>query len=168
MGSNTEGAKFMMKSIQAGVLSSLFVIAAQVAYADVTAYPSKGQSAEKQEKDKYECFKWAKEQTGFDPQHAAEAGQAASTPEQRKGGAARGAAKGAAVGAVGGAIGGDTGKGAAIGAGVGAAGGAARRRSAEREAAEQGKQAQAELAQQQGAFDNAQAACLKGRGYSVS
>ncbi|GAB63029.1 MAG: glycine zipper family protein [Candidatus Jettenia sp.] len=30
-------------------------------------YPAKGQSQEQMEKDKYECYSWAKQQTGFDP-----------------------------------------------------------------------------------------------------
>ena len=30
-------------------------------------YPTKGQSAQQMEKDKLECYSWAKGQTGFDP-----------------------------------------------------------------------------------------------------
>lgn len=30
-------------------------------------YPAKGQSQEQMEKDKFECYSWAKNQTGFDP-----------------------------------------------------------------------------------------------------
>jgi len=30
-------------------------------------YPNKGQSAEKQSRDHYECYHWAMDQTGFDP-----------------------------------------------------------------------------------------------------
>lgn len=30
-------------------------------------YPKNGQSAEQQEKDRYECHRWAVDQTGFDP-----------------------------------------------------------------------------------------------------
>ena len=30
-------------------------------------YPSRGQSEERQQRDKYECNQWAVEQTGFDP-----------------------------------------------------------------------------------------------------
>jgi hypothetical protein len=34
---------------------------------DVYIYPKNGQSEEQQGKDKYECHKWASEQSGFDP-----------------------------------------------------------------------------------------------------
>ncbi|MEJ2691081.1 MAG: glycine zipper 2TM domain-containing protein [Deltaproteobacteria bacterium] len=30
-------------------------------------YPNKGQSPEQQDRDRYECYLWAKKQTGFDP-----------------------------------------------------------------------------------------------------
>jgi hypothetical protein len=38
-------------------------------------YPRKGQTAEKQASDEYECHRWAVEQTGFDPSSAATNGQ---------------------------------------------------------------------------------------------
>ena len=34
---------------------------------DLIVYPAKGQSNDQMEKDKYECYSWAKGQTGFDP-----------------------------------------------------------------------------------------------------
>ena len=48
---------------------------------EVIVYPAKGQSAEQTEKDKFECYQWAKGQTGFDPM----APPTASTPPPRKG-----------------------------------------------------------------------------------
>ena len=110
------------------VMGYLFMSDQALAGLEVFVYPSKGQTKEQQEQDEFACYKWAKEQTGFDPTQPMQ--QAAAPPPQ--GGAAKGAAKGAAIGAIGGAIGGDAGKGAAIGAGVGAAGGAARRRKGDR------------------------------------
>ncbi len=38
-------------------------------------YPQKGQSAEQQKKDEYDCHSWAVKQTGFDPTQAAQAPQ---------------------------------------------------------------------------------------------
>ena len=35
--------------------------------ADLIVYPANGQSQEQMDKDKYECYSWAKKQTGFDP-----------------------------------------------------------------------------------------------------
>lgn len=34
---------------------------------DLVIYPAEGQSQEQLDKDKYECYTWAKQQTGFDP-----------------------------------------------------------------------------------------------------
>ena len=71
-------------------------------------YPSKGQSAEQMEKDKYQCYGWGKQQTGYDPMNPS----VTSTGQAKTGSVVGGAAKGAAGGAVIGAIAGDAGKGA--------------------------------------------------------
>ena len=34
---------------------------------NVFVYPNKGQTAEQQAKDRYDCHRWAVDQTGFDP-----------------------------------------------------------------------------------------------------
>jgi len=44
---------------------------------DVIAYPAKGQSAEQQSRDRYECHTWAVSQSGFDPASAQTAPAAA-------------------------------------------------------------------------------------------
>src|SRR5262245_23198335 len=77
-------------------------------------YPSKGQSAAQQDKDKYECYGWAKGQTGFDPMAPPTTKTPPPAGGQRSvaGGAVGGAMLGAGVGAVGGAVaGGKAGKG---------------------------------------------------------
>ena len=143
----------------------LFATQEVTAAVDVFVYPGKGQTKEQQEQDEFSCYKWAKEQTGFDPNQPMQQ-QAAAPPQQ--GAAVKGAARGAAIGAIGGAIGGDAGKGAAIGAGVGAAGGAMRRRQAEQQQAaaqEKAKQAHnAQVADYKRAFSG----CMTARGYTVS
>ena len=128
-------------------------------------YPSKGQTPEQQQKDRYECHTWAVQQTGFDPTRpqAASAGSA----EPAKGGVVRGGARGAAVGVVGGAIGGDAGKGAAIGAATGALfGGMRRADQRQRQTAVQEQQA-ATSSQNYATYNRALGACLTGRGYTV-
>jgi Glycine zipper len=143
----------------------LFATQEVMAAVDVYVYPGKGQTKEQQEQDEFSCYKWAKEQTGFDPNQPMQQ-QAAASPQQ--GAAVKGAARGAAIGAIGGAIGGDAGKGAAIGAGVGAAGGAMRRRQAEQQqAAAQEKAKQAHNAQMAD-YKRAFSGCMTARGYTVS
>jgi len=34
---------------------------------DMVVYPAGGQSAEQQDRDRYECYRWAKEQSAYDP-----------------------------------------------------------------------------------------------------
>jgi YMGG-like Gly-zipper len=134
------------------------------AWAEVFAYPKKGQSQQQFEQDQFQCHQWAKGQTGVDPTQPQ---QSAAAPPPQQGGAVKGAARGAALGAIGGAIGGDAGKGAAIGAGVGAAGGAMRQRSQNQQAAQAQQQAQAQAQGQRSQYDKAYAVCLEGRGYQV-
>jgi uncharacterized protein HemX len=132
--------------------------------AELYIYPNKGQSSEQQSRDRYDCHRWAVQQTGVDPTSTQ---ASAPPPPPPKGGIFKGAARGAAVGAVGGAIAGDAGKGAAIGAGTGGVIGGMR----QRQQAQSQQQAQAnQAAQQQSAsagYDRALSACLSGRGYTV-
>ena len=133
-------------------------------------YPAKGQSAQQMEKDKYDCYEWAKGQTGFDPMKPPSAAPPPppSSP-QNEGQVVHGAARGAALGAIGGAIAGDAGKGAAIGAASGAALGGIRKRSEyqheQQQYQQQVQQQQAQYEQQRGNYDRAYGACMDARGY---
>jgi hypothetical protein len=132
--------------------------------AEIFVFPEKGQTPEQQEQDDFACYKWAKQQTGYDPQQP---NLAAAPPPPSKGGAVRGAAGGAALGAVGGAIGGDAGKGAAIGAGVGGAMGMRRQRQAEQHYQQEVQQAGAQNQQTSDTFNRAHKTCLEAKGYKV-
>jgi hypothetical protein len=127
--------------------------------AEPMIYPSKGQTPQQLEKDKFECYQWAKKQTGIDPM----AMNPAPPPAQTNPGRGK-AVKGAAVGAGVGAIAGNAGTGAAIGAGAGAVG--HHRAGKKQQQAQQAGQAQKSDAV--GTFNKANATCLTGRGYSVS
>ena len=137
-------------------------------------YPSKGQDAQQMEKDKFECYSWAKGQTGFDPMEVPKA--TAPPPQQQSGGsvaggAVKGGLGGAALGAAVGAIAGNAGKGAAIGATSGGLLGGARRHSqgsGDKQRQEQWEQEQvANYQKNRDAYNRANRACLEGRGYSV-
>ena len=132
---------------------------------NIIAYPARGQGPQQQERDRYDCYNWAVQQTGYNPQ-TQYAGSTAPPPPPG-GGVLPGAARGAALGAVGGAIGGDAGKGAAIGAGVGGLFGGMRRREAENQQYQYQQQQAAASAQRNAGFDRAMGACLQGRGYTV-
>ncbi len=136
-------------------------------------YPAKGQSQEQMEKDKFECYSWAKQQTGFDPMIASNAPQ--PPPDQSQGsvagGAVKGAAGGALLGAGVGAIAGNAGKGAAIGAVSGGAFGGLRshRQKKEMEKAQQQQASQqaTQYNQRQSEYNRAYSACLEAKGYTV-
>ncbi len=139
--------------------------------ADPIIYPAKGQSHEQQDRDQYECHRWAVQQTGFDPSQPSSAAKA-NAADQRQGpllgkgsqpNAVRGGARGAALGAIGGAIAGNAGKGAAAGAAIGGVGGALRRRDQANSAAAAATSAPSGL----DSYHRALAACMTGRGYSV-
>jgi len=53
------------------------------AHAQMFIYPLKGQTPDQQEFDEFSCHKWAKEQTGFDPNQQT---AATSAPKKRRGG----------------------------------------------------------------------------------
>jgi len=162
-----------MKKIMLGFicLVTAFMVIPFVYAQEPFIYPEKGQSAEQQEKDKLDCYTWAKGQTGFDPMQVPTA--TAPPPEQEapKGGVGRGAAGGALVGVTVGAIAGDAGKGAAIGAASGALVGGMRRSDQQRQQqqAEQqwAEQETANYTNQRNNYNRAYGACLEGRGYTV-
>lgn len=165
----------MMASVR-WVLGGAILVALSVAPVhaqEMFIYPSKGQSAKQQDKDKYECYGWAKGQTGFDPMALPTTRTAPPPGRQRSlaGGAVTGAVVGAGVGAVGGAIGGKAGKGAKIGTatggllgGMSAAGQNAQASQARRDWERQEAQ---RYASERGQYNKAFATCMEGRGYSV-
>ncbi len=127
-------------------------------------YPEKGQTPEQQEQDDFTCYKWAKQQTGYDPEHP---NLAAAPPPPSGGRALYGAMGGAALGAIGGAIAGNAGMGAAIGAGLGGGMGMMRQRGAEVEYQQKVQQAGAQNQQKRENFDRAHHTCMEGKGYKI-
>jgi hypothetical protein len=142
--------------------------------ADLMVFPAKGQSQEQMEKDKYDCYTWAKQQTGFDPMKA-QTSQAPPPPPQSQGPSGarvKGAARGAAIGAVAGEVAhDDAGKGAAAGAAAGVVAGGMKSRDQKRQQTQQQQQAsqqqQATNAEALNAYNRALGACLEGKGYTV-
>jgi len=148
--------------ISLSFLSAIFLSGPTLA--DPIIYPAQGQTNQQIEQDKYECYSWAKSNTGFDPMNAS---APTVTQANSGGGAVGGAAKGAAKGAVIGAIAGDAGKGAAIGAASGGLVGGMRRRGAQQQQAQAQQQVQQQSNAARSEYDRAYSACLNGRGYTV-
>jgi len=141
---------------------------------DLFVFPAKGQSDQQMERDKFDCFQWAKKQSGFDPMETPRT--TSPPPGQKAGGAGGDLLTGAAVGAVGGAILGKLphksgSKGAAYGAGAGALLGGmhhSSKKSQDEKARQQWEQEQASAyANKRNAYNRAYSACLEGKGYTV-
>jgi hypothetical protein len=133
----------------------------------IFTYPTQNQPPEQQSRDDYECFTFAKGQTGYDPMNPPQV--VAQAPDQGSSGARlSGAARGAAGGAIVGGIAGDAGKGAAIGATLGVMRGGRQARQQKQQQAQQSEQAaQQQMAGMEYTFKNAYGACIEARGYSV-
>ena len=165
----------MKQVIQFAVLVNLFIFLAGPVFAqDPIIYPAEGQSQDQMERDEFECFRWARDQTGFDPMKTPTATSPPPQKQARRGGAGRGAVGGAAAGAVIGGIASGrkgAGRGAIIGGGSGALIGGMRRenqRKQEEQARNQWEQEQVNnYTRARNEYNRAFAACMTGRGYVV-
>lgn len=143
---------------------------------NVYFYPTRGQSTDQQDRDRYECYLWARKQTGYDPSVPRPGGgppvQVVAMPppgHDTLAGAATGAIIGAAVSNPW-----DSPEGAAIGAVagavIGAASDASRQQSAQRVQDQQDAERDRAIAQSDAVvldYRNAMQACLAARGYAV-
>ena len=157
----------MRTIIQVAIFSFVISLVAEFALADeLFIYPTKGQSNEQMEKDKYDCYQWEKKESAFDPMAPPTATEPPPQQSAPKGGLVRGAARGAAIGGIA-----DGSDGAKTGAAVGAAVGGMRRRSYKQQEAykrEQWEQEQAANYQNnRNLYNRAYGACLEGKGYTV-
>lgn len=128
-------------------------------------YPAKGQGGVQQDRDKYECYDWARKQSGFDPLQALPTAVAAApNTTSELSGMVKGAATGAAVGEL---TRNDAGRGAAIGV----LGASLLARAQEAKAAQtkqqQMAQQQSARSQQRSLYERAFGACMEARGYTV-
>ena len=136
-------------------------------------FPADGQTQEQQMIDQLECYRWATNQTSWDPYKAYDVlVQKGYAAEQKaadaQGGLIKGAIGGAAAGALIGAIAGDAGKGAAIGAIAGGLTRGSRSRRQKGAAEDDKKRALEEFQRQLEVWDRNYAAALAGHGYTVN
>ena len=138
-----------------------------LAMADLMIFPAQGQSNEQTEQDKFSCYGWAKQQTGFDPMAAPTTSTPPPSQQQSSGGVVRGALGGVALGA----ILGDSSRSARNAGVAGALIGGVRQNSANNQTTqktEQWKQQEAgNYANNRNQYNRAYSACLEGKGYTV-
>ena len=158
-----------------GAIALAMSVAAQPAHAQPAAqagattaviYPAKGQSGRQQDHDKYECYDWARGQSGFDPARPSEppASSSSNPPGAKTGAMVRGAIGGAAIGEL---ANHDAGRGAAVGALGGAAIERVRQQQVAQAKQQQSAQQQAVRNQQRATYERAFGACMEARGYVV-
>jgi hypothetical protein len=115
---------------------------------DPIVYPAKGQSEDQMEKDKYQCYSWAKNQTGFDPMKTPTTTSAPPAKEKEVW------VRGGLIGAAGGAL---------IG---GARSSNQRNREAQKRKDWERKETN-NYVRARSEYNRAFGACMEGRGYSV-
>jgi len=145
----------------------LTACAAMALAQDAFVYPKNDQTMEQQQKDKSECYSWAKRETGFDPQaqyrtETPPPHQSSSGPD---GSMARGAARGALLGEI---VDNDAGKGAAAGAAIGGMRKRDRQRQEQQDYERWEQEEAAKYNEKRSRYDRANKACLEARDYSVS
>lgn len=166
-----------------GLSATLFLVSLLAVAQDLYVYPAKGQSDEQLAKDRYECHRWAVQESGFDPSRFDEVAppRTVKVPvpkNEAEGAAAKGAIAGAVAGSIIGAHDRDAGKGAVIGALIGTITGAAIEEQGQSEArrkaqvvakrqADELSRTRAERALRRSNYRRALTACLEGRGYTA-
>ena len=173
----------LIVAVTAGIANHAYaqVPMAQPAPSEPMIYPARGQSPLEQSRDRYECYEWAKRQTGFDPSSSyASASMPSSampstpmSPQAQSvaatGAMVRGGASGAAVAEL---THHDVGRGAAIGVLGGGLMAQAKQQqqvavAKQQQAAQQQAAQQQSRGQQRASYDRALGACMEGRGYTV-
>jgi hypothetical protein len=137
-----------------------------MALADLYVYPKEGQSAEQTDKDKYECYNWAKNDSGFDPMAAPKTTSAAPGGQAKSGTMVKGGLGGAALGGI---LSGKKGakRGAVAGGLIGGVHQSQHNKQVDAERQQWENQESANYANNRNNYNRAYAACLEGRGYSV-
>ena len=160
-----------MKLVNIVVVPALLMlfIAGNVAASDLFVYPKAGQSAEQTEKDKFECYGWAKQNSGFDPMAMPTASSPPPSGERKSGGLLKGGLGGAALGAL---VSGGSRQGIATGALAGGAIGgihqSSRNSKADQQQAQWEREQAAQYSNNRNDYNRAYSACMEGRNYTVN
>lgn len=133
---------------------------------ELMIFPNADQTSEQQEADKFACYGWAKNESGFDPMAPPTTTSAPPQQQAKKGGATKGMLRGAAIGGIV-----DGSSGAKKGAGAGIVLGSARHKDQQKNAAkaqQNWEQDQAAIySENRNRYNRAYSACLEGKNYTV-
>ena len=157
--------RFPVKS--ATMITALLFSAGTAFASELYIYPAKGQSSEQQDKDKFECYNWAKNDTGFDPMVVPTTSTPAPSSQKKSGGVVRGGLGGAALGAIIGDSSKSAKRGAVAGGLIGGVRQSSQNRQTEQNRQQWEQQESANYANNRNNYNRAYSACLEGRGYTV-
>jgi hypothetical protein len=142
-------------------------VAGQAMAQELFIYPAKGQSAEQQDRDKFECYNWARNDTGFDPMALPTTSSAPPSGQKKSGGSVRGALGGAALGVVLGDSGRSAKRGALAGGLIGSVRQSSQNTRTEQKRSDWERKESSNYANNRNNYNRAYSACLEGRGYTV-
>ena len=148
---------------------TLFLAPACLVASEFMIFPAQGQDQAQMEKDQSDCYGWATQQSGFDPQTMSapsSQGKEYSTGKAALKKGAGGALVGAGIGAIAGGSKGAK-KGAAIGGVSGGVIGGAKEHEKKKEAQNQQAQESARYEQLRQSYQRAFQACMEGKGYTL-
>ena len=157
--------RFPVKS--ATMITALLFSAGTALASELYIYPAKGQSSEQQDKDKFECYNWAKKDTGFDPMAVPTTSTAPPSSQKKSGGIVRGGLGGAALGAIIGDSSKSAKRGAVAGGLIGGVRQSSQNKQTEQNRQQWEQQESANYANNRNNYNRAYSACLEGRGYTV-
>ena len=134
---------------------------------DLYIYPAGGQSAEQMDKDKYECYNWARNDSGFDPMAVPTTSTAPASGQKKSGGVVKGGLAGAATGAIIGDNRKATRRGAAAGGLIGGVRQSSQNTKVDQSQQQWEQQEASRYANERNNYNRAYSACPEGRGYTV-
>jgi len=142
-------------------------VAGQAVAQELYIYPAQGQSADQLDKDKYECYSWAKNDTGFDPMALPTTSSAPPKGQKKSGGAVKGGLGGAVIGGILGDSKKSAKRGTLAGGLIGGVSQSSKNAKTEKKRDDWERKESANYANNRNNYNRAYSACLEGRGYTV-
>jgi uncharacterized protein YcfJ len=156
---------YLLRTVASCLLTLLML--GQAMAQELFIYPANGQSADQLDKDKFECYSWAKRDTGFDPMALPTTSSAPPRGQKKSGGAVTGALGGAVLGGILGDSGRSAKRGAVAGGLIGGVRQSSQNTKTDQKRSDWESKESANYANNRNNYNRAYSACLEGRGYTV-
>lgn len=157
--------RFTLKPVT--LLTALLLYAIPGLAEELYIYPAQDQSVEQMDKDKHECYNWARKDSGFDPMAVPTTSTAPPSGQKKSAGVVKGGLAGAATGAIIGDNRKATRRGAAAGGLIGGVRQSSHNTKVDQSQQQWEQQEASRYANERNNYNRAYSACLEGRGYTV-